>query len=414
MFRVRAVAYTLGSDYHSYMSKSLTVDADIFTRGVEDIVTKTELAERLRTRRKLRIKLGIDATGELHIGHAVNLWKIRALQELGHKAVIIIGEFTTRISDPTGRAKSRPILTGAEIRKNSLVIKREVGRVLRTDREVFELRRNTEWYNPMKAGKFLELASLVTHARLIERDMFQERIRQGTEITVSEFLYPILQGYDSVMVHSDCTIIGSDQLFNEHFGRLFQEKFGQPPQVIMTHRILPGIGGGEKMSKSLGNTINLSDTPDDKFGKAMRIPDELVIPYLEAYTDEPMDRIHEWQREIATDKNPMEVKLALASALVRRYHGDTAALRSHAGFLKRFSAKSTDTAVSVSLPEGTYAVAELLVRLGFASSKSEARRLVIAHAVRIDGNVWTDASGRVEILHGTIVQAGRRRIAKIL
>ena len=395
------------------MSKLVTLDSEIFTRGVEEIVTKSGLAERLASKRRLRIKLGIDATGGLHIGHAVNLWKIRALQEFGHKAVIIIGEFTTRISDPTGRVKSRPLLTSDEIRKNSVAIRREIGRVLRTDPEVFELRRNTEWYNTMKTGKFLGLASLVTHARLIERDMFQERIRQGAEITVSEFLYPILQGYDSVMVRSDITIIGSDQLFNEHFGRLFQEKLGQRPQIIMTHQILPGIGGGEKMSKSLGNTINLADTPDDKFGKAMRIPDELTIPYLEAYTDEPMAKISECARAISGGTNPMDVKLVLASALVRRYHGNAAAKRARESFLSRFSSKLTDMAVAVSLPEGTYVVMELLVRLGFASSKSEARRLVVSHAVRINGSVCADASGRAEILHGATVQVGRRRIAKI-
>jgi tyrosyl-tRNA synthetase len=255
------------------MNRLLSLQSGILIRGVEDIITREETEHLLASGKKLRIKLGIDATSpDLHIGHAVPLWKIRALQDAGHKAVIILGEFTTRIGDPTGRDALRPVLAPAVIRRNTAALKKQLGMILRTDAAHFEFRSNMAWHGKIHEGDFLNLCAMVTHARLIERDMFQERIRQGKEIAMTEMLYPILQGYDSVAIKSDMTIIGSDQLFNEHFGRFFQEKFGQRPQVIITLKILPGLDGGAKMSKSLGNYIALNDAPQDKFGKAMRFP----------------------------------------------------------------------------------------------------------------------------------------------
>ena len=291
------------------MVKQITVESEIFTRGVEDIITSEELRKHLSHNKQLRIKLGIDATSpDLHIGHAVNLWKIRALQEIGHKAVIILGSFTTRIGDPTGKSATRPTLKREVIRKNARSLEKQIRGILLTSPGVYELRDNAEWFGKMRAQELLSLASLVTHSRLIGRDMFQERIKQRKEIVVSEMLYPILQGYDSVAVKSDLTIIGSDQLFNEHMGRFFQEKFHQQPQAIVTHRILPGLYGGEKMSKSLGNYIALGDPAKDKFGKAMSISDSLIVPYAELYTTIPMKEIEEMGRGLTKGKNPMEAK----------------------------------------------------------------------------------------------------------
>jgi len=238
--------------------KELTLDLEIFTRVVEDIITREELAERLKGGKQLRVKLGIDGTApELHLGHAVNLWKLRALQEAGHKAVIVLGDFTTQIGDPTGMSQTRPILGPAVIKKNIAGIKKQAEQILLTDPSLLEFRKNSEWFGKMKTAEFLNLLTMVTHARLIQRDMFQQRMREGKEITMSEILYPILQGYDSVMIESDFTIIGSDQLFNEHMGRFFKERFGQKLQVIMTVKLVPGISGGEKMSKSIRNYIAL-------------------------------------------------------------------------------------------------------------------------------------------------------------
>ena len=396
------------------MIKELSLNSELFTRGVEDVVTREELDARLKGKKQLRVKLGIDATApDLHIGHAVNLWKIRALQEAGHKAVIVLGEFTTRIGDPTGKSATRPQLTPAIIKKNIAALRKQVESILLTSPDVYELRKNSEWFGKMKLQDFLPLTSMVTHARLIERDMFQQRMREGKEITISEMLYPILQGYDSVMIQSDLTIIGSDQLFNEHIGRMFQERFGQAPQVIMTHRLLPGLGGGEKMSKSLGNYIGLADLPKDKFGKAMRVLDSLIVPYLEMYTNMPIHEVEHIKEDMEHGKNPMEAKLMLAETLVARYHGAAVARREKEGFIKVFSkGDAPDAMPEISLRIGTWNIADLLIAAGQAASKSEARRLVTQKAVEIDGMV-VGAGKEVVIQKGTMIRVGKRRFVRV-
>ena len=395
---------------------AISLKSEIFTRGVEDVVTRAELAEIFKSGRQLRIKLGIDATSpDLHIGHAVPLWKIRQLQEAGHKAVIILGEFTTRIGDPTGKSAARAILPPEAIKKNIASIKRKLDMILLTDAAQLELRKNSEWHGKMKEWDLLNLCAMITHARLVERDMFQERIRQGREIAMSEMLYPILQGYDSAAIRSDMTIIGSDQLFNEHMGRFFQEKFGQAPQVIVTMKILPGLDGGEKMSKSLGNYIGLTDAPQDKFGKAMRVLDSLIIPYLETYTDVPTAKVAEMEKGLIAGGNPMEAKLFFAEALVRRYHGDAAGRRERERFLKVFSKKEMPDEIPVVkvARSGAWDPAELLVAVGLAPSKSEARRLVAQKAVEIDGQLVPADAKEVRVAEGTVIRVGKRRFVKV-
>jgi len=411
--------------YDAGMKKSqkLTLDSEVFSRAVEDVVTREQLAKLLASRRQLRIKHGIDATSpDLHIGHATSLWKIRAMQDAGHRAVILLGDATTAIGDPTGRSRTRPALSGNEIHANMKSIERQLAKILLTDKNVFELRRSSEWYAKMRAPEFLQLSAMVTHARLIERDMFQERMRRGEEIFIHELLYPILQGYDSVMLRSDLTIIGSDQLFNEHMGRFLQEKFGQSPQVIVALKILPGLGGGEKMSKSQGNYIALDDTPQDKFGKTMRVLDSLIISYMGAYTDMSLARIGEWERGIAGGKNPMEAKLALAEALVARYHGPEAGRREQERFLALFSARPPTgigggaREVPADIPLARVAslpgdVIDILVEIGFASSRSAARRLVRQGAVAVDGAKVVRERYK-EVREGNVIKVGRR-IAKV-
>ena len=388
---------------------------ETFTRSVEGVITREELKSLLSSGKQIRIKLGIDATSpDLHIGHAVPLWKIRELQELGHKAVIVLGDFTTRIGDPTGRSKTRPVLSPDEIKKNIQSIRRQAGKILLTSTKLLEFRKNSEWHGKMKSAYFLKLLSLVTHARLIERDMFQRRIKEGQEIFMHEMLYPVLQGYDSVAIQSDITIIGSDQLFNEHLGRFFQEKFGQRPQVIVTLRLLPGLDGKEKMSKSLGNYIGLEDLPQDKFGKAMRIKDALIIPYLETYTDAPADEIKNWKQKIERGENPMKAKLFFARALVSRYHGSKMAERAEKQFLRTFSKRETPSAIPIiKIRHGSWNPVELLVAGGLVASKSEARRLIDQRAIEINGDVVTNIKQSVDVKKGIVLRIGKHKFVRV-
>lgn len=387
----------------------ISLGSETFTRGVEDIITRSELEGLLKRGRPLRVKHGIDLTAPgLHLGHAASLWKLRELQEAGHKAVVLLGDTTTQIGDPSGKTKARPLLSREEISRNFLSIAKSIKRILLTSPERLEIRRNSEWYKKTALPELLKILSMVTHARLIERDMFRNRIKKGEEIYAHEFLYPVLQGYDSVMLKSDLTIIGSDQLFNEHLGRFLQEKFGQSPQVIVTLKILPGIDGGEKMSKSTGNYIGLDDSPRDKFGKAMRVLDRLVIPYLEHYTDVPLKEVKRWEGKLRNGINPMEVKLFWAESLVRRYHGKSAGTKEKEYFLKAFSRREKTDFTPAHFPHGRYPATELLLRLGAARSKSEARRLMKQRGVEINGEVFADPGGTVLAEKNTLVRVGRR------
>lgn len=396
--------------------KKLDINSDVFARGVDDIITKDELARLLASKKQLRIKLGIDATSpDLHIGHAVPLWRIRGLQEAGHKAVIILGEFTTRIGDPTGKDITRPVLTAEVIRRNVSALKKQLGLILLTDAQHFEFRSNTEWHGKMKEWDFLNLAAMVTHSRLIERDMFQERMKKGKEIAMTELLYPLLQGYDSVAIKSDITIIGSDQLFNEHFGRFFQEKFGQRPQAIVTLKILPGLDGGAKMSKSLGNYIALNDTPRDKFGKAMRLLDALIIPYLEVYTDMPADQIARIKAELKAGMNPRDAKLIFAETLVERYHGEAAAIKAREQFVAVFSKKELPEEIKeFHIGAEDTDMTGILVTIGFARSKAEARRLIEQGGVEVNGKRVNAKTPKLNRKDGTILRVGKRKFGKIV
>ncbi len=393
----------------------LSVDSEIFTRCVADIIPKDTLESVLAQNKNLRIKHGIDATSPfLHLGHAANLWKLRSLQEAGHKAVILLGDFTTKIGDPTGRTKSRPVLSDKEISANIKSIKGQIEHILLTDPEVYEVRQNSEWFSKMKTAEFLGLVSTVTHARLIERDMFQERIKKGLEINMAEILYPILQGYDSVMLGSDMTIIGSDQIFNEHLGRFFQERFGHTPQIIMGLEIIPGLDGGEKMSKSANNFIGLLDSPTDKFGKAMRLPDNLIIPYLKAYTDVSMTKIKEIEKTLQNGGNPMEAKFFWAERLAARYHGDKIAIQEKENFINIFSEKKTPLDIPVlKVEKSVWAPVELLVETGLAGSKSEARRLLKQKSVDINGETLNGEEKQITLGQDALIQVGKRKFVRI-
>ena len=264
-------------------------------RLVDEVVSLEELRNLLATGKKLKIKYGVDCTAPfLHLGHAVNLWVMRRFQEDGHKVIFLIGNFTSKIGDPTGRSTTRKMLTDEEIDHAANEFIKQVGKVLITDDpNVFEIRKNAEWFTDMPLADFISLCSLTTHSRLISRDMFKDRIENNSEIHMNEMLYPLLQGYDSVILESDLTVVGTDQLFNEMMGRTLQEKFGKSKQIVMTTKITKGLWGNEKQSKSIGNFVALTDTSKDMFGKIMTLDDSRIIEWLKVYSDVSLTEILE-------------------------------------------------------------------------------------------------------------------------
>lgn len=387
--------------------------SNYFSRTTENFFTLPDLKKLLESGKQIRIKYGVDVTSpNLHIGHAVNLWMMRYLQELGHKVIFLIGDFTTQIGDPTGKSKLRPIVPLGEIKKGEKEFIKQVKLILKTDKDLFEARRNSEWYNDMKVKDFFALLSMVTHSHLIARDMFQERIRLGKEIYMHEIIYPILQGYDSVMVNSDLTIIGSDQLFNEMMGRFFQERFRQNAQVIITTKITPGIDGTGKQSKSLDNYIGLNHSPRDKFGRIMKLPDNLITDYLKIYTDVSLLDIEIIGKKYIDD--PMVYKMFLAREIVKRYHGEEIARDEEEWFRSAFQQKEIPSNIpEEKIAAGAYQPLVLLTKLKFASSKTEAKRLIEQGGVEINGNVLDDWRGKIEIKRGVIIKVGKRRFVKI-
>jgi len=298
------------------MSKASPVD--LLTRGVADLIVRKDLEKLLASGKKLRIKHGVDPTkSDLHLGHAVIYRKLRQFQDLGHTVIFLVGDFTARFGDPTDKAKSRTLRTKAEVEEAAKSYIEQVGRIL--DKKKLEVRRNSEWYEDMKAEELLRIMSNFTVARMLERDMFTKRMKAGETIGLHEPVYPVLQAYDSVMLKSDLTVIGSDQTFNELQARPLQEFFGQKPQQVMSMQILVGTDGKQKMSKTLGNAIRLLDTPEDTFGKIMSLPDAVMPSYAELLTD--LEAI-----EFFEPTNPRATKVKLAKAIVEEFHGAKAAV----------------------------------------------------------------------------------------
>lgn len=381
-------------------------------RTTDEVVSTPELTELLATGRPLRVKYGVDCTAPfLHLGHAVNLWMMRRLQEEGHKVVFLLGDVTTQVGDPTGRTDSRPVLTAEEIDANAAAFLDQVSLVLATDPEVFEVRRNSEWFETLTTRDWLTLLSHVTHGQLLARDMFRRRIAAGREIAMHELCYPVLQGYDSFAMNSDLTIVGSDQLFNEMLGRHFQQRLGARPQVVITTRITPGIDGRAKQSKSLGNYVALTDSPREKFGKLMSIPDSLVAGYLEVYTTLPM-RVVEDARAAVERGGPAvrDAKLGLAHAVVARYHGEKRAEAEREWFLSAFSDRREPTDVpQVRVDTVSVRVLDLVCLAQPELSRSAARRLVEQNAVRLGDRTHSDPDEVLDAGAGDLLRVGRRR-----
>ncbi|GAB3839556.1 tyrosine--tRNA ligase [Kribbella italica] len=384
---------------------------DRLRRTTDTIVGEADLRTRLESDRPLRIKYGVDCTApDLHLGHAVNLWMMRGLQDLGHTVVFLLGDLTTRIGDPTGRSETRPMLTPAEIEVNAAAFLEQVSLVLRTDPEVFEVRRNSEWYDAMDVATLLGLFAQVTQAQLMARDMFRSRVAAGREIALHELTYPVLQGYDSFALGSDLTIVGSDQLFNEQLGRHFQQRLGAEPQVVITSTITPGLDGGPKQSKSLNNYVALTDSPRDKFGKLMSLPDELVETYARVYTELPLDAVAALGSAAAVGgPAARDAKLRLAAAVVTRYHGAGTARAELDAFQRVFSQRAEPADLpEVVIDSTTLPALELLVAVRPDVSKSELRRLLRQGAVSVDGTRLTDSEQLVDVQAGAVVRTGRR------
>lgn len=384
---------------------------DRLRRTTDSIIGEADLHERLASGRPLRIKYGVDCTAPfLHLGHAVNLWMMRQLQDLGHQVVFLLGDLTTRIGDPTGRSETRPVLTQAEIDANATAFTEQVGLVLRTSADVFEVRRNSEWFGPMDTATLLGLFSQVTHAQLMARDMFRTRIAEGREIGLPELIYPVLQGYDSFAIGSDLTIVGTDQLFNEQLGRHFQQRLGAPPQVVITSTITPGLDGGPKQSKSLNNFVALTDTAQDKFGKLMSLPDSLVEEYARVYTELPLDTVAALA-DAATQGGPAarDAKGRLASAVVTRYHGAGAARTEQDAFTNTFSNREEPADIPDVPIDGTSpTLLKVLQAARPDNSNAELRRLIQQGAVWVGGAKKTDPDELLDLATPTTLRSGRR------
>ena len=384
-----------------------------------DVIPEAELERRLSAGRPLRVKLGIDPSApDIHLGHAVVLRTLRRFQDLGHTAVLIIGDFTGLVGDPTGQSKTRPMLASEELEENAATYLAQVGTVLDMDRA--EVRRNSEWLAPLRFADVARLTSELTVAQLLERDDFSTRYRGGQPISLVEFLYPVMQGYDSVAVEADVEMGGTDQTFNLMVGRDLQRAHGQEPQVVFTVPLLTGTDGTRKMSKSYGNHIGVTDPPEEQFGRAMSIPDELLVEWFRLCTDVGPDEVEAIEGGLADGSlHPGETKRRLAREIVTLYHGEDAA---HAAE-ERFDAVHRKGEIPEDIPEhplpggdGAIGLVALIVDAGLASSKGEARRLIEQGGVRIDGRQVTDPQVALPPgdLAGKVLQVGKRRFARLI
>lgn len=401
----------------SLQEKNEKLISDI-ARLVDDVVSLEELKTLLDSGKKLAIKYGVDCTAPfLHLGHAVNLWVMRRFQEDGHKVIFLIGNFTSRIGDPTGRSTTRKMLSDEEIEESANEFIKQVKTVLITDNpEVFEIRKNAEWFGNMPLSDFINLCTTITHSKLIARDMFKKRIQENSEIYLNEMLYPILQGYDSVMLDSDLTVVGSDQLFNEMMGRFFQEKFGQTKQVVMTTKITKGLWGEEKQSKSIGNFVALTDSSKDKFGKIMTLADDRIVEWMKVYTDIPLDEIETISEKLAKDEiNPRNAKMKLAHSIVKRYHGQQTADLEMQQFVETFSKKTfPKDAPQIEVTSKNINIIELIGMCCNEMSKSQIRRLVQQGAVLLNDAKISDPQAEVILEMNNTLKVGKRNFFKVV
>lgn len=396
------------------MSKSVAEALALITRGVDEVLVEQELKDKLSENRQLIVKAGFDPTApDLHLGHTVLINKLRIFQDLGHKVVFLIGDFTGMIGDPTGKNVTRKPLSREDVLANAETYKEQVFKIL--DAEKTEVRFNSEWMNKLGAAGMIKLASRQTVARMLERDDFKKRYQGGQPIAIHEFIYPLVQGWDSVELRADIEMGGTDQRFNLLMGRELQKEEGQRPQTVITVPLLEGLDGVQKMSKSLGNYVGITDAPNDMFGKIMSVSDELMWKYFDLLSFRSDEELAELKQQIADGANPRDAKVALAKELIARFHSEADAQAAEQDFIQRFQKNAIPDEmpeVSFTLAEDERGLANVLKEAGLVVSTSEAMRMVKQNAVRIDGEKVSDA--RITLPLGTAVyQVGKRKFARI-
>lgn len=388
---------------------------EIIKRGSHELLLETELKQKLAQKRPLRIKAGFDPTApDLHLGHTVLLNKLRQLQDLGHHALFLIGDFTGMIGDPTGKNSARPPLSREQVLENAQSYRDQVFRVL--DPAKTEVVFNSTWMDKFSAVDLIRLAATHTVAQMLERDDFSKRYTSKTPIAIHEFIYPLVQGYDSVALKADMELGGTDQKFNLLMGRELQKHFGQPSQCVLTMPLLEGIDGVNKMSKSLGNYIGITDTPQEMFGKLMSVSDELMWRYLELLSFESMGTINKWREEVAGGRNPRDIKVLLGQEIVARFHSRLDAEQALAEFEARFRQgvlPDDMPEVSVCAPDGSIGIAQLLKQAGLVESASEAVRLIGQSGVKLDGGKVSDKALQISAGKVIVAQVGKRKFARI-
>lgn len=395
-----------------------TIDSVIerIKAGSAELLLESELRTKLARGKPLRIKAGFDPTApDLHLGHAVLITKLRQFQDLGHEVMYLIGDFTAMIGDPTGKSVTRPSLDRDQIRENAVSFKEQIFKILDPDKT--QVCYNSEWLDAMSAADMVQLAAKQTVARMLERDDFNNRYKGGQPISIHEFLYPLVQGYDSVVMKADLELGGTDQKFNLLMGRELQKQYGQECQVVMTMPILEGLDGVQKMSKSLGNYVGITDAPDDMFGKLMSISDEIMWRYFRLLDVLPEAEIEQRKKQIAEGMNPRDIKFELCVALVSRYHSSTAAKKAWDSFVQRFQKGAMpDDMPEIKLTASDGAkipIANLLHMAGLTESTSESMRMIKQGAVKVDGEKLNNNRLEVRVGECKVYQVGKRRFARI-
>ena len=384
-------------------------------RGSDELLIETELADKLKCGRSLRIKAGFDPTApDLHLGHTVLINKLRHFQELGHHVMFLIGDFTGMIGDPTGKNTTRPPLSREQILDNAATYREQVFKIL--DPEKTEICFNSTWFEPLGAAGMIKLAALHTVARMLERDDFSKRYAAQQSIAIHEFLYPLCQGYDSVAMKADVELGGTDQKFNLLVGRELQKHYGQVPQCVLMMPLLEGLDGSNKMSKSLGNYVGITEPPQEIFGKLMSISDDLMWRYYELLSFRPIEEIAGFKTEIAEGRNPRDIKVLLAQEIVARFHSQTAAEEALADFEARFQRgvlPNEMTGITLATVDGGLQIAQVLKRAGLTVSTSDALRMIEQGGVRLNGEKISDKGLVLKVGETVVLQVGKRKFARV-
>ena len=394
---------------------SLDEALQIIKRGAEEILVEEELVKKLKTGKSLRIKAGFDPTApDLHLGHTVLLNKLRQFQDLGHEVIFLIGDFTGMIGDPTGKSATRPPLTRDQVIENAKSYEQQIFKILDPEKTLVMF--NSSWMGNMDAAGLIKLASSLTVARMLERDDFSKRYGSNQPIAIHEFLYPLIQGYDSVELRADVELGGTDQKFNLLMGRELQKQHGQEPQTVLMMPILEGLDGVQKMSKSLNNYIGVADTPDEMFGKIMSISDDLMWRYFELLSFRPMEEVEAFKSDVAQGANPRDIKFKLAEEIIERFHDQAAAVKAQESFIARFQKGAMPDEMpelSVQSEDGELSIANLLKMAGLTGSTSDALRMIQQGAVKIDGEKVDDKQLKIKAGSCQVYQVGKRKFAKI-